>query len=63
MAQIRSKGWWYPLIFFGFFAVVFCVDTTMAYFASHSLTGLTTQHPYEEGVIYNRALAMARARL
>lgn len=62
MTQVRSKGWWYPLIFFAFFAVVFCVDTTMAYFASHSLTGLTTQHPYNEGVTYNRDLSMARAQ-
>ncbi len=62
MAQIRAKGWWYPLIFFGFFAVVFCVDTTMAYFASHSLTGLTTQHAYEEGLEYNQDIAMAKAQ-
>jgi nitrogen fixation protein FixH len=62
MAQIRSKGWWYPLIFLGFFVIVFSVNATMAYFATSSFTGLSTQHAYEEGLAYNRNLAMAKAQ-
>lgn len=62
MAQIRSKGWWYPLIFLGFFVIVFGVNATMAYFATSSFTGLSTQDAYKKGITYNRNLAMAKAQ-
>ena len=62
MAQIRSKGWWYPFIILGFFVIVFGVNATMAFFATSTFTGLSTQHAYEEGLAYNRNLAMAKAQ-
>ena len=62
MAQTRSKGWWYPFIFLGFFVIVVSVNATMAFFATSTFTGLSTQNAYEKGLAYNRNLAMAKAQ-
>ena len=50
-----------PWLFVGGMAVVFLANAALIYFAAHSWTGLEVQHPYENGVGYNKALA-AQAR-
>jgi nitrogen fixation protein FixH len=50
-----------PWVFVGGMAVVFLANAALIYFAAHSWTGLEVQHPYEDGVGYNKALA-AQAR-
>lgn len=55
----RRPGWWYPWIFVGGFAVVMAVNFTMAYFAVHTFSGLSTEQAYEKGLAYNNVLAMA----
>jgi nitrogen fixation protein FixH len=62
MAQMRQRGWWYPYIFLGFFVVVVGVNATMAFFATSTFTGLSTDNAYEKGLAYNQNLAMARAQ-
>ncbi len=58
----RPRGWWYPYIFVGCFAVVLAVNGALAYFATSSFTGLSTDGAYEKGLAYNQNLAMARAQ-
>lgn len=60
MAQNRKPGWWYPWIFVGCFGLVVAVNGTMAYFATTTFTGLSTDNAYEKGRLYNRNLAMAK---
>jgi len=54
-------GRFIPWLFVGGMAVVFLANAALIYFAAHSWTGLEVQHPYENGVGYNKALA-AQAR-
>lgn len=62
MAKIRRPGWWYPYIFVGAFGVVLLVNAALAYFATSSFTGLSTDNAYEKGRLYNRNLALAKAQ-
>jgi len=58
----RRPGWWYPLIYVGVFLVVLAVNLVMAYFATHSFTGLETEQAYDKGLAYNEVLAKAKAQ-
>jgi nitrogen fixation protein FixH len=60
MTQTRKPGWWYPYIFVGAFLVVLAVNSIMAYFATSTFTGLSTDNAYEKGRLYNQALALAK---
>jgi nitrogen fixation protein FixH len=62
MAEARPRGWWYPYIFVGLFAIVIAVNGTLAYFATSTFTGLETEGAYDKGLAYNTNLAMARAQ-
>ncbi len=59
-ARRAQSGWWIPWTFVGFFLVVFAVNGALVWFALSSWTGLETDHPYERGLVYNRALEAAR---
>jgi len=60
--KTREKGWWYPLVIVGAFAVIIPVNLTMAYFATSTFTGLETKDAYLKGIAYNQNLAMAKAQ-
>lgn len=60
--KTRQPGWWYPYIFVGAFGVVLAVNGALAYFATSSFTGLSTENAYEKGRLYNRNLALAKAQ-
>lgn len=62
MAQARPRGWWYPYIFVGMFAIVIAVNGTLAYFATSTFTGLETEGAYDKGLTYNQNLALAKAQ-
>lgn len=62
MTKTRARGWWYPYIFVGAFGVVLAVNGTLAYFATSTFTGLSTQDAYEKGRLYNQNLALAKAQ-
>ncbi len=62
MARARARGWWYPYIFVGGFAVVLGVNMILLYFATSTFNGLTTEHAFDEGVAYNDEIAAARAQ-
>ncbi|MBI4969874.1 MAG: FixH family protein [Rhodospirillales bacterium] len=61
-ASVRPRGWWYPWIFVGGFAVVVLVNGIMIWFATTTFTGLETERAYEKGLAYNRAIDEARAQ-
>jgi len=52
----------YPWLFVAFFVVVAAVNGIMIAVALDTFTGVTTAHPYEEGVAYNQTIAAARAQ-
>lgn len=58
----RKPGWWYPYIFVGAFGVVLAVNAALAYFATSTFTGLSTDNAYEKGRLYNQSLAAAKAQ-
>ncbi|MCC7166164.1 MAG: FixH family protein [Rhodospirillales bacterium] len=60
-AMARPRGWWYPWIFVGGFAVVVVVNGIMIWFATTTFTGLETERAYEKGLAYNQAIDEARA--
>ncbi|MBR9973862.1 FixH family protein [Magnetospirillum sulfuroxidans] len=62
MAKTRQRGWWYPYIFVAGFGVVLAVNGTLAYFATSTFTGLSTDNAYEKGRLYNQNLALAKAQ-
>ena len=51
-----------PWMFVGSFLVVAAVNGVMIAFAVGTFSGVTTEHPYEEGIAYNAAIAAARAQ-
>ncbi len=59
-AHSRS-GRFIPGLFVAGMSVVFVANGALIYFAARSWTGMAVEHPYEDGVGYNRALA-AEAR-
>ncbi len=61
-AKVRQPGWWYPLIFVAVFVVVVAVNGTMAFFATSTFSGISTDNAYEKGLAYNRNIAMAKAQ-
>ena len=54
-------GRFIPWLFVAGMGVVVLANAALIYFAAHSWTGLEVQHPYENGIGYNKALA-AQAR-
>lgn len=56
----RTRGWWYPLILMGALGVAMAVNGLMAYFATSTFTGLSTEDAYARGVTYNQTLDAAR---
>lgn len=62
MTKTRQRGWWYPYIFVAGFGVVLAVNGTLAYFATSTFTGLSTDNAYEKGRLYNQNLALAKAQ-
>lgn len=58
----RRPGWWYPYIFVAGFLVVVAVNVFMMSEAVHTFSGLDSPHAYEEGLAYNKVLAMAEAQ-
>ncbi|MBI1206979.1 MAG: hypothetical protein GC191_06785 [Azospirillum sp.] len=58
----RQAGWYIPWLFVGAFLVVVSVNGLLTWFALSTFSGLTTEHAYDEGVAYNRALAGAEAQ-
>jgi nitrogen fixation protein FixH len=60
MAKVRQRGWWYPYIFVGGFAVVLGVNLTLLYFATSTFNGLVSKTAYEDGVAYNDEISAAR---
>lgn len=59
-AGFRLNGWHVLAMFVGFFGLVIAVDVAMAVVAYRTYPGEVTEHPYEEGLSFNRTLA-ARA--
>jgi nitrogen fixation protein FixH len=51
-----------PWLFVAFFVVVAAVNAVMITYAETTFTGVTSDHPYEEGIAYNKALAAARTQ-
>ena len=47
---------WIPWFFVMFFGVIFAVNAVFVTVALKTQTGMVTQHPYEEGITYNRTL-------
>ncbi|OAN55197.1 hypothetical protein A6A04_11055 [Paramagnetospirillum marisnigri] len=60
MVSERKPGWWYPYIFVACFLLVMAVNFTMAYFASSTFSGLSTEQPYEKGLAYNQTIEAVR---
>ena len=58
----KARGWWYPYIFVGMFAVVIAVNGALFYFATSTFSGLQTERSYDLGIGYNRVLAQAEAQ-
>lgn len=56
----RRSGRLIPWIFVAAFVIVAAVNVTMIVFAETTFTGVTSEHPYEEGVTYNKVLAEGR---
>ena len=56
----KVKGWWYPYIFIGVLGVVVLVNVIMAYFATSTFNGISTQNAYERGLAYNSVIAQAK---
>lgn len=46
-----------PWLFVAGMAIVFAANGALIYFAAHTWEGLAVEHPYEDGIGYNRALA------
>ncbi len=46
-----------PMLFMAAFLVVIAVNGALIYFAEDTFSGLETEHAYERGLQYNRALA------
>ena len=58
----RQDGWWYPWIFVAAFGVIIAVNTTMAYIAVDSWTGLETENYFRKAQGYNDVLAQKAAQ-
>lgn len=50
------------LMLIAFFVVVFGVNIGMAYLAVETFSGVQTEKPYENGLAFNRDIAVARAQ-
>ena len=50
------------LMLIAFFVIVFGVNIGMAYLAVETFSGVQTEKPYENGLAYNRDIAVARAQ-
>lgn len=54
---------WHVLIIFGVaFSIVFATNFTFIWLALTSFTGMTDDHPYEDGLAYNEVLAERAAQ-
>jgi nitrogen fixation protein FixH len=59
---IWTQSRWIPWAVVAGFAVIIAANSTLAYFAIHSDTGLVTAHPYELGNGYNRVIDLGAAQ-
>lgn len=58
----RQKGWWIPLLFFGFFGIIVGVNAIMVTFALRTFPGVYADNHYRIGLEYNELLARERAQ-
>ena len=58
----RQKGWWIPLLFFGFFGIIVGVNAIMVTFALRTFPGVYAENHYRIGLEYNELLARERAQ-
>jgi nitrogen fixation protein FixH len=58
----RQRGAWIPWAFVAALAIVVAVNVALTYFALHSAPGTVSDHPYEDGLDYDRVLARAAAQ-
>ena len=56
----RRSGRLIPWMFVAAFLLVAAVNAIMIIFAETTFTGVTSEHPYEEGVTYDKVLAEGR---
>jgi nitrogen fixation protein FixH len=57
----KRRALWIPAIFVGLMLLVVAVNGTLIYFATHTFSGLDTDHAYQEGLDYNKTIAAAAA--
>lgn len=57
----QRRALWIPAIFVGLMLLVVAVNGTLIYFATHTFSGLDTDHAYQEGLEYNKTIAAAAA--
>lgn len=57
----QRRALWIPAIFVGLMLLVVAVNGTLIYFATHTFSGLDTDHAYQEGLDYNTTIAAAAA--
>ncbi len=57
----QRRALWIPATFIGLMLLVVAVNGTLIYFATHTFSGLDTDHAYQEGLDYNKTLAAAAA--
>ena len=60
MPQDSRRSAWIPWAFVIFFVVIFAMNGTLIWLATHSWTGLSTEQAYEKGLRYNENLQAAR---
>lgn len=60
MSQDGRRSAWIPWAFLAFFVVIFAMNGTLIWLATHSWTGLATEQAYEKGLRYNENLQAAR---
>ncbi len=58
----RGKDRWIPWVFAGALFFVVCVNMGLVYAALSTAPGVVSDHPYEEGIAYDEALARAKAQ-
>lgn len=58
----RWTGWTVLCTLLGFFGVIFAVNGVMIYEALSTLTGVDTDSAYQAGLMYEQAVAMAKAQ-
>ena len=57
----QRRALWIPGTFVGLMLLVVAVNGALIYFATHTFSGLDTDHAYQEGLDYNKTIAAAAA--